>query len=631
MADFLNNGLSGLLAAQRALQVTSNNVANVNTEGFSRQRVDQVAIPGLAAGDVTIGAGTQIVGVSRIYDQFLAEQLNLATNGEQRARTFNELSTRLDGLLGNPDTGVNVTLGSLFDAVDNLSRDATSLVARQQVIEAANAATGRFNQMSSQLNLMGQEVGSRLNQSVLSLNTKLEALAALNEQIMGYGANPPNGLLDQRDTLVRQLSESLDINVIPQADGRYDVLLSSGQPLVLGTRAFELTLQADRYDPTRQQLAYTDGSTTQVISGLVAGGTVGGLLSFRNDVLDPAQRELGRLAAALGEGFNARHRQGLDLNGDQGGDLFGGIVPQISVASNNTGAATVTASIADISAVEARDYLLDFDGAAWSLRDVGSGAPVSLTGTGTAGDPFVAEGLEIIVTGAAAAGDSFQVRSMSRAAGNISVVISDPTQIAAASPVVVAAAGANASSATTTITSIDDPSDPGLLQSVTLEFIDPASYRILDGSGTDLTGPVAWAPGDSISFNGWTAQVAGAPTDGDRFNIDANTSGSGDNSNALIMAAVQFDGILQGGVQSVSEAAADLVAIVGSAAFRSEQDLAVQTSLREQLELDMEGVSGVKLEEEAVNLLRYQEAYLASSKIITVANDLFQTVLNAVR
>ena len=166
---------------------------------------------------------------------------------------------------------------------------------------------------------------------------------------------------------------------------------------------------------------------------------------------------------------------------------------------------------------------------------------------------------------------------------------------------------------------------------MTLEFIDPSTYHILDGGGTDLTGPVAWAPGDAVSVNGWTAQVSGNPAGADRFNLGATGSGSGDNSNALAMAAAQFQGVLQGGIKSVTEAAADLTAVIGSAAFRSQQDVAVQTALREQLQLEMEGVSGVNLEEEAVNLLRYQEAYLASSKIITVANDLFQTILAAVR
>jgi len=323
----------------------------------------------------------------------------------------------------------------------------------------------------------------------------------------------------------------------------------------------------------------------------------------------------------------------VDLDGNLGSDLFGNFTPEVLPSFDNTGAATITAGFADVSAVEPRDYKLRFDGVNWNFSDAMTGQPLSPTGSGTAGDPFVIDGLAIVVGGgAAAAGDEVRVRPALRAASQVSVTMLDGDQIAAARPLTTAPALGNGGGATVSDATVNNFSNPALLDSVRVVFDSPpTSYVITDASGTPLTGSIAWSSGDDISFNGWTLQIDGAPLANDTFTIDSSGAGNGDNANANELAALFSDGYFNNGQSSVQELSAQLTTSVGSFAARSSAELSVQSTIEQQLAVDVESVSGVNLEEEAVNMLRYQEAYQAASKAISVANDLFQTLIAAIR
>ncbi|MBM4220819.1 MAG: flagellar hook-associated protein FlgK, partial [Gammaproteobacteria bacterium] len=475
------------------------------------------------------------------------------------------------------------------------------------------------------------EINSRLGLAAGTINTLAGQIAELNGQITAAGNSAASDLLDRRDLVLKQLGAQINITTIRQNDGSVNVLVGSGQSLVLGTDAARVLTVQDQYDSSRMQLAIsTNSGPPQDISGKVSGGTVGGLLSFRNDVLDSSRRNLGLLAIGLGDAFNTQHRAGVDLAGNLGGDFFSIASPVVSGSTGNTGTATGSAAIADASALAGRDYELRFNGSSWSVIDTTTHAAVTAAGTGTGADPLLFAGLSFSVSGTPAAGDRFMVRPLANAADNFRVVLTEPAAIAAAAPVTARINPGNASQATVSSPLITDISDPKLQTPATIRFVTPTSYVVFTDITTDLTGPLPWTPGTDISFAGWTTRVSGTPAAGDEFLVEPTTGGSGDNSNALALASVAQRGFLANGTQSVNELGADIIATVGSTANRAKNEVLIQQSLREQSEIDLENVSGVNLDEEAANMLRYQDAYLAASKVVSIADGLFQNLLQIV-
>jgi flagellar hook-associated protein 1 FlgK len=628
----INNGLTGLLAAQRGLQVTANNVANAATEGYARQRVNLTEnVSQLMGQGMSLGTGVRIAGIERIYDQFLADSLRAATTTEQRAQVFSDLAGRLDTLLGNPETGLNSALQSFFAQAELLSRDPTSPLYREQMLLQADSLAQTLRQLDSQLVALANEVDRRLEDTVSRVNSLADALANVNDDIAAQSLNPPNDLIDKQELLVRQLSELIDTTVVRQENGTVTVMVGNGQPLVVGTRPAQLTLVPDEFDPSRLEVAFSLNGQVQDISRRVSGGALGGLMAFRSEALDVARRELGLAAVGLVETMNSQHRQGMDFRGAMGGDFFTPLTVQVAASTANSGSTTVDVSVADFATLTSQDFELRFDGSAWQLRDALTGAILPMGGSGTVADPFTAGGLEFVVGAGAAAGDRFLVQPAAAAASQVTVAVADALAIAAASPLVTSRSLQNVADATISAASVTDIDDSALLQPVQVVFDDANTFRILDAGGADLSGPLAYTSGADISFNGWTVQISGVPETGDSFDIGPNSAGSGDNTNALGLARAGAAGLFAGGQISVDDVAARLVATVGATALRADQDLQVQSTLREQAAFDLDSISGVNLDEEAANMLRYQEAYQAASKIIGVANDLFQTLLSALR
>lgn len=622
MSGTISNGLSALLAAQRALQTTSNNIANANTAGYVRQRIDFVERPGTPLGRITIGAGVAVADVSRIYDQFLTENLRSSTSLEQRYLAYGDFATRLDTILGNPDTGVNAAVQRFFNQVEVVGRDPTSIAQRQQLLLEGDSLATRFKQLDARLSGLGNEINGRLRNAADTANQLAGQIADVNDQILASGSTAALSLLDKRDELLKALGTQIDITAVQQTNGTVSVLVGSGQSLVLGGKASRLTTIPDPFDGTRLQLAVETGGVVQDISSKVNGGIVGGLLAFRNDVLDGAQRDLGQLAVGVATVFNAQHRQGADLNGNLGTDFFGTTTPLVSGAVTNTGSAT--AVFTNTGDLTGRDYELRFNGATWSVLDRQTGAAVSSSGAGTVASPLVFEGVAVTATGSAA-GDRYLVRPVANATIDFGVVLDSPTEIAAAAPLVARIGSGNLSQATIGPPSVTDISNPGPLP-VTIAFDTPTSYFVSGVAG----GPFAYTSGASITVAGWTVQITGQPAANDAFIVASTPAGSGDNRNAVALASVAQQGLFAGGTQSVSDLGADIVATVGGTANRARNEIKVQEVLREQAEVDVENISGVNLDEEAANMLRYQQAYLAASKVIGVADSLFQNLLNIV-
>lgn len=619
MSDLLSTGISGLLASQLALNTTGHNISNANTAGYTRQDVLFGTRQPERYGSGWIGSGVNVDGVRRLYDLFLTNQVRDVTGSQSRLATYSSLASRVDNLLADTKAGLQPALDGFFSALHDLSTNPSDSAARQAVLGKAGALTNRLQTLGGQLAGLDKEADQRIGDEVAQINTLSSGIADLNRQIQQAGGQAPNDLLDKRDELVRQLATHVGIQVVPQDGNVINVTTGNGQGLVLGTQAQALKTVPNAYDPSRRDVATADGG---VITGQIGGGALGGILDFRRNMLDPARNALGRTAVALADAVNKQHRAGMDLDGQLGGDFFTTATPAVSANRSNAGSAAVSARFGDVGALTTSDYTMRYDGSAWSLTR-SDGTAVTMTGSGTAADPFVADGLTFQVSGSASAGDSFLIRPTANAASAINVAIIDVRDIAAASPVAARAAGTNTGTGAISGLNVGNPADPNLLQPVTITFTSANTYQI-NGAGS-----YTYTPGSPIAANGWSVALNGAPKPGDSFSIGANTSGAGDNTNALALAGIADRGVLDGGASTLSNAYAQLVSRVGVDAQQAQSGLAAQNTLLKQSIAAQQNVSGVNLDEEAANLVKFQQSYQAAAQVISVASSLFDTLLAA--
>lgn len=624
MANILSTGTSALLAFQRALSTVSHNVANIKTEGYSRQQVDFEARSPQFIGAGYVGRGTQIVDVRRVADD-LANARLIDSGGElARLEQLSSLSGRVDALMSESTTGIAGLWSNFFDSVSALSSNASAPAERQNMLGQANALTTRFQQLQGQFDRLSTEVDSGLAASAGEVNRLSSEIAQLNGRI-GSAHNAAPDMLDRRDQMIRDLVALTGGTAVQQDGGAMNVFSAGGQALVVGVQASQLTVVADSYRPERQQLALQSQGQTIRLDERVMGGRIGGLLEFRSQVLDQTQTELGRIALALGTTFNTGHAAGVDQYGDMGGTFFSIPAPVASGHAANGGTARLTASVGDIASVDGRNLVLQFQGGAWSATDALTGVAKTVTGTGTAGDPLRVGGIALTLDGAAQDGDRFLLQPTAQAARGLAVAITDPGRIAAAAPVQVQATLGNLGTAKPSAVRIVDAADPALRTPSTIDFLDANQYEI-DGDG-----PFPYAPGATISANGWSFVLDGIPAAGDAFVMATTAPGSSNNGNAALLAGVDDRAALNGGSLSLNGAISGLTTAVGSAARHASYAAEAQATLHEQAYAARESISGVNLDEEAANMLRLQQAYQAAAQVISTADTLFQSLLGAVR
>ncbi len=625
MPDLLNTSLTGMLAFQRALQVTSHNIANANTPGYSRQVAEFSTRIGSGGGNTYVGGGTQISQIRRMYDSLLGGQLQTATTSQARFSALNDLAGRIDSLLADADTGLNDGLQALFNAVQDVSNDPASIPTRQALLGEADSLVNRFRTIDNRLDELASELNSRLSLAVTDINRLASAIADVNDQIVltNGSSQPPNDLLDKRDGLVRELAGFISVSTVIQEDGAMNVFIGSGQALVMSGMTQQLDVRGDEFDPTRVSVVFegTGGATS--LDGFLSGGAVGGLLEFRSRMLDPARQSLGQTAVAFAEAFNAQHAAGMDLRGNVGAAMFGVAPPAVLDSSDNTGSGSAIAGLADVAALTGADYVLEFDGASYSLTRADTNEVIAMTGSGTLADPFAADGLTIEVAGSPAAGDRFLVRSGQAGAGSIEALISDPQGLALAAPTRSELSVDNIGNATVSPASVVDATDPGLLTTSVIEFTSPTTYSI------NGTGSFAYNDGDPIVINGSSITISGVPAIGDQFTIEANFGASADNSNGLLLSGLQSKGVLDGGTISINENYSRLVSSVGGTTSQIQAGLDAQDVILANVEDAMRAKSGVNLDEEAARLLRYQQAYQAVAQVVAVTRTLFDTLINA--
>ncbi|MBS3955063.1 MAG: flagellar hook-associated protein FlgK [Methylomicrobium sp.] len=589
---------SGLLAFQRSLETTSHNIANVNTEGYSRQRTELSTKPAVFEGSGYLGQGVKVSNITRSYDQFISSQLRTSSTASGEAEQFHRLSVQVDGLLADNSVGIAPAIKSFFNAVNEVADDPSSIPVRQVMLSEAELLGQRFNTMSARFEELSSQVNTDIKVQINEINALGTSLADLNNRIAAdvgraSGKQQPNDLLDERERLLTKLAELVSVAVVPQENGMTSIFIGKGMPLVLDGVSSKLTTINDEYDPTFLRIGYESASGTSDISNQISGGKLAGSLRFRDEILDPAQQKLGQISAGLAMEMNALQKSGFDLDGSQGEALFSFKGSEVPVTANlaNTGSAVVTARFQDLNFtpdaaqhLDFSDFRLEFvSGSNYTLTRLRDNQVISLTAVASSTDPNILNlnfasatdpkitalpGFEISIdtnAGSAVAGDQFLTRPTYQAAKKIGVSFDDPRKIAAATNV----------------------------------EVDPVSGK-----------PVFDSSGNAIIINGPMP---------------------GDNRNALLMAKLENKLGLLGGKASFHNAYSQLVSGVGSLTRSGELSATAQKTLLTRAQEAKENVAGVNLDEEAANLVVFQQSYQAAAQVVSTASSMFDTLIGAMR
>jgi flagellar hook-associated protein 1 FlgK len=347
---------------------------------------------------------------------------------------------------------------------------------------------------------------------------------------------------------VAKIAEKVSVSTIPQQDGSLSVFFGNGQSLVLGAKAATLSLAGSSTDYNHKDILVNGLTITKQITG----GELYGALKFRDEILEPAQQQLGLLAAGFAVEFNRLHSApgaAFDLNGNQGTDMFGlGAIPVVPVPGS-TGSITAVYDPLNTGNLNPSDYRLDFNGLTYSLTRLNDNTLITLPAT-FPGTPANVEGMTITQAALPTGASSFLIRPTFDAAGKITTLISKPGELAAA--------------------------------------------------GTHIPGP----------------PVAPIP---------------GDNTVALKLADLEKKSVLLNGKTTFSDAYGQLVTKVGTLTHAANISRSAQEVLFNQAKQSRESLAGVNLDEEAANLIKYQQSYQAAAKVVAIASSLFDTLIGAIR
>ena len=632
----LGTAISGLLSSQKAMSTASHNIANVNTEGYTRQRVNLATQDPFPYGSSFIGTGVKIDSVERIYDQFLVDQVRSGTSSFNQLSQFYSLFSQIDNLLADPQAGLMPGLQSFFDAVQDVSNDPTSASARQVMISQGQSLSDRFQYLDQRVVDIDRSVSSDIKNVVDDINSLTSSIANVNKKIgelRSQGSGEPNDILDQRDVLLNLLAEKIGVTTVFQDDGSVNVFVGNGQAVVAGYESRNLSIIQNEYDPSRINIGYDLGSTVVDTTTQLAGGHLGGLLQYRNDVSDSIRNTLGMLAVGFTETFNQQHRQGMDLNGSLGEDFFSGlssITPEVLGSRNNTGVppAEIAATIVDVNALTESDYTIRRNGAVYTLTNESDNS--TTTFALFPGTSETVDGITFTLNGGAIAdGDRFLVRPVKNGAADMSLAISDPAKIAAASPIRTSSSLNNTGTAEINPGNITDIS---LFDgdTYTLTLTSATNYEVRD-SGNNLETAGIYTSGSTITFNGIEVAVSGNVQSGDAFTVEANTNGIGDNRNSLNLMSLQVNNTLKNNTVSYQSLYSQLVVDTGTRTRQAEINSEAQESLLNQSISARESKSGVNLDEEAADLIRYQQLYQAAAQAISIADSTFQSLIDILR
>ena len=663
MTDIFSIGVSGLSAAQRAISTTAHNISNVNTTDYSRQRAEfETRLPQFS-GNGFFGNGVQLSAVNRIFNQTVINEIRANASATMQQKTYLDAAQRLDSLTADSDTGLNVSLQAFFSALHGVADNPSSIPARQVLLSQAALLANRFQTLDRYFTEQRNTLNNTLDSSAKEISSLAAGIAELNNSILSVtssGNSPqPNDLLDQRDRLVNRLSELTQVSTIDQADGTLSVFIGTGQTLVVGSQANSL-VAAPLANDSRNFGLYlrASGSTVQIdVTPQLQGGEIGGLLTFRQDILSFGSNQLGKIAIGVAESFNDQHALGMDLNNELGGlfftDFNTGTLPASRVISpvGYAGPGNFAVNITGVNQMTASDYRLSLAGGTYTVTRLSDNqvinsfaAPGAVPATVTLGD-----GLELVISANASNGDSFLIAPTRDMASQFRRVIDDVNKIAAASPVAFESVLANTGSGiikgvsvTNTSATTVPPSEilnGSLNPPYRIEFTSTTTFNVVNANtNVVVAAAVAFTPNQDNNLMalaglnpGYEVTLAGAPRAGDTFNIRYNTGGIGDNRNMQELAGLQTTNIFNGGSATISGLYGSFIAEVGTRTNAAEINYNAANALWEQSKARREEISGVNLDEEAANLIKFQQAYEASAQVIAVANELFDTLFQSVR
>lgn len=683
-------GVQGLLVAKQSLDTVGHNIANVNTDGYSRQSTVQVTSGGQQFGSGFSGIGTQIDDVIRSFDKFSFSDLQGNTSNLNYNKYFLNSVTRVDQVVSDSDTSITSVLAQYFSAVNTVADNPNSLESRNNLIEVSKNMTSTFTRLHDQLDLQYRSLNSEVNNIAKEMTALSKNLAEVNAQIQlvwGNGTKHlPNDLLDQRDRLVLEISEYTDVSTVELDNGTINLFIGTGQPLVLGQEAYQVDAIVGRTDNAKLELALSSNGTTQRLRGDLMGGKIQAVYNFRDNVLDKAFNQLGQTAIGIGHLMNEQQKLGLDLNMQVGTDFFNDVNSQSAMAqralitNDGLGEATLGVQIEDVSLLPPDNFELTVlnyavgppETVQFQLTNLTDGAQLTLPAAGAqdltlSRNIDVAEyGFSINVDSVSAtdplqAGKRFELRPTRLGAQLFETQMSDSALIAAAGNQILITEGtANTGASKSRITQITNSSNAnypspenvttnpvtaakGLRIEVMEAPLGTFTYQVLNANtglpieepvGTPLTGLPFTPPQQTLSHAGFDIDISiedTAALDNYTFTLDYNETGVGSNENSLVMAAFQTDKTLNEGRSTFQDNYALMTSEIGT--ITSSADVRVQSAevLYEQASNRMTSVSGVNLDEEAANLLKYQTAYNAAAKIVSVADELMETLLAAVR
>ncbi|EPC3519250.1 flagellar hook-associated protein FlgK [Citrobacter braakii] len=435
MSSLINNAMSGLAAAQAALNSASNNISSYNVAGYTRQTTIMAQANSTLGAGGWVGNGVYVSGVQREYDSFITNQLRAAQNQSSGLTTRYEQMSKIDNLLSSKTSSISTSMQDFFTSLQTLVSNAEDPAARQALIGKADGLVNQFRTTDQYLRDQDKQVNTAIKASVDQINNYSKQIASLNDQIsrltgVGAGASP-NDLLDQRDQLVSELNQIVGVEVSVQDGGTYNITMANGYSLVQGSNARQLAAVPSSDDPNRTTVAYVDGvaGEVEIPEKLLNTGSLGGLLTFRSQELDQTRNTLGQLALAFADAFNTQHKEGFDANGDQGKDFFAIGSPAVFNNAKNTGTGSLSAKITDSSAVQATDYKIVYDGTDWQVTRLADNTNFKATVTG---GKMSFDGMEITVNTGAKANDSFTVKPVSNAVVDMKVMVTDESKIAMA-------------------------------------------------------------------------------------------------------------------------------------------------------------------------------------------------------
>jgi len=717
MADLLSIGLSGLAASKTQLSITGHNITNVNTPGYSRQDATQATRSPQFSGAGYIGSGTTLVDVRRTYSEFLTSQLRSSTSLNRDVEAYKSQIDQLDSLLAGTTTGITPSLQKFFSALQTAAEDPANIPARQLVLAEAEGLARRFNTVYDRLSEQNNFTNKQMAAVTDQVNRLAGSIGSLNEAIAIAAANgkQPNDLLDARDEAVRQLSGYIGVTVVPQDDKSFNIFIGSGQPLVVGSTVARLEVVPGQGDPNRHEVQFISGGSRQGITSQITGGELGGLIRYREEVLDSTMNSLGRLALAVSDQVNTQLGQGLDLKGQVGSVLFGNYNDpalarlRVNAFAGNSNAQPVL-NVTNTSQLSTSDYLMEYDGSSYKIRRLSDNQLMTAT-ENPAGTLSITDkngrdqGFQIVLGNPPPApGDKFSLQPTRRGASDIKATLDQADQLAFAAPIraesklqnrgtgvigqpslvagpspisrdALAVAnlslGANLSADGKTYTLGALPTgwsyvakggDPIVPQrSANGDLIEPLAdqdgnplARVLDDDGQPLevngqpvvapamtmgnsnTVRLAYAAADGETYR-FELSMSGRPMAGDEFALAFNQNGVSDNRNALKLVDLQSKqtvgvtaGIAGSGF-SFTDGYGELVERVGTLTAQARMDSEATGAILKQATDNRDSLSAVNLDEEAANLIKFEQYYNASAQIIQVARSLFDTLISTFR